>query len=84
MFTMPDPPDGSYPWKMGYQIYGYPLATVFANSLHEAEDIAGGGICCSTYSQRDFIELAIDSTEATVRLGLFARHAEFMEMCRGE
>jgi hypothetical protein len=84
MFTMPDPPEGSYPRKAGKQIFAYPLATVFATSYREAERIAGQGIECMTYDQASLVEMAIDATEATIRLGLFAKHAEFMAMCRGD
>jgi hypothetical protein len=60
-------------WKTAGQVFTYPLATVFAATRAEADEIAVPEIRVETYDQRSFCDLALDSTEAQIRLGIFGR-----------
>jgi hypothetical protein len=78
-----DIPRNGY-WRTAGQVFTYPLATVFAATRAEADEIAGFDNCVETYDQAAFCHLALDSAEASNRLGIWGRPDLAAVMMRGD
>jgi hypothetical protein len=70
--------------RPGISIYSYPLITVFASAVAEADATAGPENVVATYDQGAFVDLSLDSAEATYRLGLWGDVEGFKAMERGD
>jgi hypothetical protein len=71
-------------WRTAGQVFQYPLLTVFAASAAEADAIAGLEYGFGTYDNIAAVHLALDSAQASSRLGIWGRPDLFAVMLRGD
>ena len=67
-------------WKHAGQVFRYPLVTVFAVSKAEADRIAGP----EAFDGAWYVNLCIDSAEASSRLGIWGQPDLLAAMMRGD
>jgi hypothetical protein len=70
-------------WRTAGQVFQYPMVTVFAATKAEADVIAGPEHRVGTYDQLALSHLALDSAEASSRLGIWGRPDLAAAMMRG-
>jgi hypothetical protein len=67
-------------WRRAGQVFTYPLVTVFAASKAEADQVAGP----EALNGGAYLAVAMDSAEASNRLGLWGRPDLAAAIRRGE
>jgi hypothetical protein len=74
-----DIPHDGY-WRTAGSVFQYPLVTVFAATKVEADRTAGP----EAFDGHAYVNLCIDSAEASSRLGIWGRPDLFAAMLRGD